>query len=75
MKKGLAVAGLIGTIVAVVVALMVGYTMFPTISDSAKTPTGNKTPYTSSETSFLQLGTLFLALGLGVLGLKILMTE
>jgi len=71
-KYGIAAAGLVATIVGVVVALMVGYTLFPSISDAAKKPTGNTTAYTTSETSFLSLGTLFLALGLGVLGLKLL---
>ena len=83
--KGIAVAGLVGTIVAVVVSILVGYTMFGSVSD-AKNPCAtynasnhnqcytwtNSTPIATSESSFLSLGTLFLALGIGVLGLKLL---
>lgn len=69
MRKG--ALPVVTIIIGVFVALLIGYSLYPTISDTAKTPTGNTTPYTTTEEGFLDLGSLFMALGIGLLGLMV----
>lgn len=74
---------LIAPIIAIALGLIVGYALFPTLTNE-KDPCAvynashdcvswtNSTPYAGTETSFLNLATLFFALGMGLIGLIII---
>ena len=70
MKKG-AIA-IVPIIIGIVVAVVVATALFPTVWNSVSVPTGNTSPYSATVTSMLSLAPIFIALGIGLVGVVLI---